>query len=30
VLRILAPLVLKDEHVDHLARALAAIPRGDA
>jgi acetylornithine/succinyldiaminopimelate/putrescine aminotransferase len=30
VLRILAPLVLKDEHVDHLARALAAIPCGDA
>jgi acetylornithine/N-succinyldiaminopimelate aminotransferase len=30
VLRILAPLVLNDEHVDHLARALAAIPGGDA
>ena len=29
VLRILAPLVLNDEHVDHLARALAAIPGGD-
>jgi acetylornithine/succinyldiaminopimelate/putrescine aminotransferase len=26
VLRILAPLVINDEHVDHLARALAAIP----
>jgi acetylornithine/succinyldiaminopimelate/putrescine aminotransferase len=26
VLRILAPLVITDEHVDHLARALAAIP----
>lgn len=30
VLRILAPLVLKEEHVDHLARALAAIPNAAA
>jgi acetylornithine/N-succinyldiaminopimelate aminotransferase len=29
VLRILAPLVINEEHVDHLARALAAIPAGD-
>jgi acetylornithine/N-succinyldiaminopimelate aminotransferase len=29
VLRILAPLVISDEHVDHLARALARIPGGD-
>ena len=29
VLRILAPLVINEEHVDHLARALAAIPGGD-
>lgn len=28
VLRILAPLVITDEHVDHLARSLAAIPGG--
>jgi acetylornithine/N-succinyldiaminopimelate aminotransferase len=28
VLRILAPLVISGEHVDHLARALAAIPGG--
>jgi len=30
VVRILAPLVINDEHVDHLAQALAAIPGGDA
>ena len=30
VLRILAPLVINSEHVDHLARALAAIPGGGA
>ncbi len=29
VLRILAPLVISDEHVDHLARALTAIPGGN-
>jgi acetylornithine/N-succinyldiaminopimelate aminotransferase len=29
VLRILAPLVINEEHVDHLAGALAAIPAGD-
>ncbi len=29
VLRILAPLVINEEHVDHLARALATIPGGD-
>jgi acetylornithine/N-succinyldiaminopimelate aminotransferase len=29
VIRILAPLVINDEHVDHLARALAAIDGGD-
>ena len=29
VLRILAPLVINDEHVDHLARALARVPGGD-
>jgi acetylornithine/succinyldiaminopimelate/putrescine aminotransferase len=29
VLRILAPLVINEEHVDHLAGALAAIPGGD-
>lgn len=29
VLRILAPLVIDEKHVDHLARALAAIPGGD-
>ncbi len=28
VVRILAPLVITDEHVDHLARALAAVPGG--
>jgi 4-aminobutyrate aminotransferase-like enzyme len=27
--RILAPLVITEEHVDHLARALARIPGGD-
>jgi acetylornithine/succinyldiaminopimelate/putrescine aminotransferase len=26
ILRILAPLVLKEEHVDRLAKALASIP----
>ncbi len=30
VVRILAPLVINDEHVDHLAQALAAIAGGDA
>jgi acetylornithine/succinyldiaminopimelate/putrescine aminotransferase len=30
VVRILAPLVITDEHVDHLARALARIPGGDS
>lgn len=30
VVRILAPLVITDEHVDHLAQALAAIADGDA
>jgi acetylornithine/N-succinyldiaminopimelate aminotransferase len=30
VLRILAPLVINDEHVDRLALALAAIDGGDA
>jgi acetylornithine/N-succinyldiaminopimelate aminotransferase len=29
VVRILAPLVITDEHVDHLARALTRIPGGD-
>ena len=29
VIRILAPLVINEEHVDQLARALAAIPGGD-
>jgi acetylornithine/succinyldiaminopimelate/putrescine aminotransferase len=29
VVRILAPLVITEEHVDHLARALARIPGGD-
>jgi acetylornithine/succinyldiaminopimelate/putrescine aminotransferase len=30
VVRILAPLVINDEHVDHLAQALAGIPGGSA
>jgi len=30
VVRILAPLVINEEHVDHLAQALAAIPGGGA
>lgn len=30
VVRILAPLVINNEHVDHLAQALAAIPGGGA
>ena len=30
VVRILAPLVINDEHVDHLAQALAALPGGTA
>jgi acetylornithine/succinyldiaminopimelate/putrescine aminotransferase len=29
VLRILAPLVISNEHVDHLARALASVPGGN-
>lgn len=30
VVRILAPLVINDDHVDHLARALAVLPGGNA